>query len=95
MAKSDAEMFGLPPGYEEELAEGGAEIFEYWPENEDALCAFLLCQTQWVYHGMGGRIGLNYSGVELVIARHKFDNPDEVFCDVQRMEFAALAVLNS
>jgi len=42
---------------------------------------------------MGGVIGLNYSGVKIVLeANQKFTN--EMFDDIQTMELAALEVMN-
>ncbi|WP_226781834.1 DUF1799 domain-containing protein [Oceaniglobus trochenteri] len=66
-------------------------VFDVWPENWNAVGAFLACQTQWrVSVGMGGGqwLGLDYPAVDVVIRR--LDLPPEVFGEIQEMEYAAL-----
>ncbi len=53
------------------------------------------CQTQWVYVGMGAAcIGLNYQGVDVVLKHNTVQNADQIFADIQIMEFAALKVMS-
>lgn len=68
------------------------EALGIWPENWDALCAFLACETQWrVATGLGGTryLGLDYTAVDVVMRRRGI--PDEVFADLQEMERVALS----
>jgi hypothetical protein len=67
--------------------------FEVWECNEEALRAFLKCQTQWVV-GFGGAVGLNYPAVEVVL-RLGFPGAEHaaLFDALQAMELAALAVM--
>lgn len=64
-----------------------------WPENWPVVEAFLRCQTQWVHAGMGGVVGMNYVGVEIVLKHYNVTDP-EVFSGLQVMELAALKVMN-
>lgn len=68
-------------------------MFSVWPENWPTVEAFLRCQTQWVPAGMGGVVGLNYTGVEVVLRMYNITDP-EVFSGIQTMEIAALKVMN-
>jgi hypothetical protein len=69
------------------------EGFEVMPENWEAVCAFLACETQWrAVAGFAGLtwLGLEYAGVDVVLRRLNFG--DEVFAGVQAMEAEALSV---
>ena len=62
--------------------------------NADTLDAWLSCETQWrVVAGLGGVswLGLDYSGVNVVLDRLGFTSPKQVFADLQIMEGTALA----
>jgi hypothetical protein len=75
---------GTPPVPEDE--------FHLWPEHERALHCYLACQSQW-RRDFGDRIGLDYQGVQAVIARRfrlQGSEADELFCQLQAMERAAL-----
>ena len=54
---------------------------------------FLKCQTQWTFAGMGGVVGMNYVGVDVVLRRYNVTDP-EIFSGIQTMEMAALKVMN-
>lgn len=65
-----------------------------WAANEEALAVFMRCQTQWRVVPMGGFLGLDYPGVEVVMRRMHVKNKDAVFDELCMMEFAALPVRN-
>lgn len=72
-----------------------ATTFDVQRSNADALDAWLACDTQWrVAATMAGMIwlGLDYAGVDVVLRRSKFADPDAVFRDLQVMEGEALRV---
>lgn len=50
------------------MVEGGAEQggIDVWPENEDAVRAFISMGTQWNV-GMGGPVGLRYESLPVVL----------------------------
>jgi hypothetical protein len=58
--KDSAKLWGLtlPPEWTDQKPE--EEVFEYLPENYDAINLFLLIQTQWLM-GPGGPTGLNHA----------------------------------
>lgn len=68
-------------------------LYGVMPENWPIVEAFIRCQTQWVYGAMGGVVGLNYVGVEVVLRQYNVTDP-EVFPGLQIMELAALKVMN-
>lgn len=41
------------------------------PDSVPPVVAYQLCQTQWRVGGMGGRIGLDYSGCQIALAAHR------------------------
>jgi hypothetical protein len=61
-----------------------------WPENVAVWAIFQDVRTQWNV-GMGGPVGLNYSGVDVLVKLRvkKRDRPD-VFSKIQVMERAML-----
>jgi len=63
-----------------------------WPEHAPVYQLWLACQTQWL-GDMGGRSGLNYPGVEIVMRRRfglRGKKSDDYFALLQAMEIAAL-----
>ena len=51
--------------------------------------------TQWIYGAMGGVVGLDYSGVQVVLGLTvKRKQRAQVFADLQLMERTALPLLN-
>jgi hypothetical protein len=62
-----------------------------WPENIPSWDLFQAVSTQWVV-GMGGAVGLNYQGVEVVMRKRRIKRADEckLFADIQVMERATL-----
>lgn len=69
--------------------------YEVWPENWDAVCAFLACETQWrVAVGQGPLIwlGLDYTAVDAVLRRQFPESPPAIFDAIRVMETAALNV---
>jgi hypothetical protein len=67
------------------------EPFYLWPENLAAWTLFMAVQTQW-RSGMGGRDGLDYAGVHIVIDQHRAwrTRRRRIFAGVQIMERACL-----
>ena len=65
--------------------------FVVWECNRPALQAFMACGTLW-RRDVGGSFWLDYNGVDVVMRRRKL--ADELFEQIQTMEFAALEVLN-
>jgi hypothetical protein len=68
--------------------------FEVFPENWEAAQLFLRLFSQWRVGSMGGFLGLEYPGVEVVLKRARASDPDDIFVKIQIMEQAALPVLN-
>lgn len=66
-------------------------MFEVWPDNWPAWEVFQRCRTQWRVAPMGGLLGLDYSGVEIVIRAS--GEPLRILEDIQLIEQAALARL--
>lgn len=66
-----------------------------WPENRRSVTAFLAMRTQWRY-AAGGATGLDYSALPEIWRRVKVppSDRDEVFHDVQVMEYAALDAMH-
>lgn len=64
---NDLAAFGAPQEVLDQAraATRGAE-FEIWPENVETVNFFMRLQTQWVYAGMGGLVGLNYQSVDML-----------------------------
>lgn len=91
----DAAIFGMNPDLFSDAA-NRVEDFEVWQDNAETLNLFLRMATQWRPSPMGGGlIGLDYIALEAVARIVRFDLSPEAFDDVQAMERAALAVLNS
>ncbi|MFB2531034.1 DUF1799 domain-containing protein [Paracoccus sp. p3-h83] len=68
--------------------------FEVMRDNADTMRAWLACASQWrMAIGMAGAIwlGLDYAGIDVVLRRGGFADPDAVFTDLQLMEDEALA----
>lgn len=63
------------------VQDGGADDYEIWPENADALRAFLFCETQWNVL-VGGLSGVHWMGIKYEAAALHFrlhppaDEPD-------------------
>lgn len=81
------------PGCDAPAGHPGEGPFKVWRCNwETALC-FLACSTQWRVAGMGGVLGLDYGGVEVVMRQRKVGDTSVMFGKLQAMESAALGVL--
>lgn len=81
--------FGLVP---EGPVDAPTPEFCIWPVNVPVWELWLACRTQWV-HGLNGPTGLNYPGVEVVMARRRIPlrKRDRCFELLQVMERASLA----
>ena len=72
--------------------QASSKVYYLWPENLLVYRLWRACQTQWK-DGMGGRTGLDYTGVEIVMHRRfglRGKKGDEPFALLQAMEIAAL-----
>ena len=67
---------------------------DIWPENARAFDAFTRLKTQW-RSGFGGAAGLDYTAALAYIRtlRLSRDEADELFEDIQIMEYAALEAM--
>lgn len=61
-----------------------------WREHWPAVELLLKLTTQWVYAGMGERVGLNYQSVDFLIRLYPTKKRRQVFADLQIMEMSAL-----
>lgn len=70
--------------------------FLVWPCNWEPVMVFMACTTQWSRRPNGSFAGLNYPGVDVVLSRTRLPKraADATFAKLQRMELAALEVLN-
>lgn len=84
------EVWGFAP---EDFEEPPVQV---WPENLPAVRVFLAMRTQWLSTA-GGLIGLNYAALPELWRRLKVppDKRDEVFADLQVIEFAALEAMHA
>ena len=69
------------------------DVFEVWPEHEDAILMFLRCQTQWRAGG-NGIIGMDYGVVLQVMDLYAVGNRRQVLEDLQIMEAHAKELFN-
>lgn len=71
---------------------GDREPLTLWSCHLDSWSFFGAVQTQWRV-GFGGREGLDYGAVEIVMKRRRIpeDQRDRLFADLQVIEMAALA----
>lgn len=72
------------------------EVFEVMWANDDAIAAWLACETQWrviVAPGAVMWLGLDYPAVDVVLRRLGIADPDQVFADLRLMEGEALSVM--
>ena len=81
--------------------EADDEFFEVWPENWDALSAFLSVSTQWrmvaVVTQLGGQTyyqGLDYAGVEAGLRGAAIATTPALWADLRVIEAAARNALN-
>lgn len=68
--------------------------FEVWEENWPVLDMFLRCQTQW-RTTMSGVLGLDYGAVAWVLKLYEVEDQRSMLEDLQVMEAAAMATINS
>ena len=68
--------------------------FEVWEENWPVLEMFLRCQTQW-RTTMSGVLGLDYGAVAWVLKLYEVEDQRALLEDLQVMEAAAMATINS
>lgn len=92
-AQDDMRAFGLPEDAVEGL-QGVETCFEVEPENWQTMQVWMWVQTQWRV-GVNGRIGLDYTAVDVVMRRLNVRDEDGViFTGLQVMEIAALSKLH-
>lgn len=68
-------------------------MVEIGPEEVDAVTLFMSLTTQWHFHPMGGRMGLNYAVVRPTAENLSIAFTTDLFLDLQMMERAALVAL--
>lgn len=71
-----------------------SDDFEVWEENWPVLEMFLRCQTQW-RTTMSGVLGLDYAAVAWVLKLYEVEDQRSMLEDLQVMEAAAMATINS
>ena len=71
-----------------------SDDFEVWEENWPVLEMFLRCQTQW-RTTMSGVLGLDYGAVAWVLKLYEVEDHRSMLEDLQVMEAAAMATINS
>ncbi len=86
---SDLEAFGI---VSQETEQSEQEIFEVWPENQDAVTMFVACSTQWRV-GPGGMTGLDYNVLFRLFEVYDIKNQRETIEAVQVMENTALKMI--
>lgn len=64
--------------------------YEVMEENWQALTVFLRCSTQWKVAPMGGRLGLDYVSLKVVMDLMDIESTNELFWKVQQIERGAL-----
>lgn len=76
-------------------ARNAGNVFECWPENWAAYQLFYSMGTQWSV-GVGGRTGLRYESLYPRLDRlaKTPEEWDDLFSDIQEMEYAALEQMN-
>ena len=70
-----------------------AQAFEVWPEHWDVMHLFLRCSTQWVVSSAGDIVGLNYSGVKVLLDLEFRENQKDVFFDLQVIEMQVIKTM--
>lgn len=79
-------------------AEDDDEDFGIWPENADALRAFLFSETQWNVVGTFGGVhwlGLKYEAVERAFKNHPPENEVDAWDALRVLEAEAVRLRNS
>jgi len=88
---SQADAAALGVALPEQEPEGD---FEVWEENWPVVEMFLRAQTQW-RTTMNGVLGLDYGALAWLFKMYSVDDPRALLEDLQVMEAAALATINS
>jgi len=68
--------------------------FEVWEENWPAMVMFMRCQTQW-RTTMSGVLGLDYAAVAWLFMMYEVEDQRSLLEDLQVIEAAAMATINS
>ena len=93
-AISDLVALGAPDEAIKELrAKQGAEHFEVWEENWQAVEMFLRLQTQWRV-GFSGLLGLDYLAAKWLFDVYSVEDHKEMLDALMTMERAALSALS-
>ena len=87
-SQADAAAFGMA------LPEQPSVDCEIWEENWQAVEMFLRAQTQW-RTTMNGLLGLDYGVLAWLFKMYAVEDPRALLEDLQVMEAAAMAVINS
>jgi hypothetical protein len=93
-ARADLAQFGADEASIDAMLGPEEKDFGVWPENWDAMRAFLAVQTQWST-GMGGPTGLDYTRVRSGLELAGVPVTQELFSQLRTLEFAALDAMAS
>jgi len=88
-AREDLRQFGATEEEIDRQLGPEEDAFSVWPENWEALNAFLLMNTQWVV-GMNGPTGLDYTRVKDGLSMAGVEMNPELFSKLRTLETAAL-----
>lgn len=66
---------------------------EVGPDEADVVTLFMALTSQWRFHAMGGRLGLEYAAVRPTAEMLAIPMTSDLFLDLQLMERAALVAL--
>ncbi len=66
---------------------------EIGPDDADVVTLFMALTSQWRFHAMGGRLGIEYAAVRPTADMLAIAVTTDLFLDLQMMERAALVAL--
>ncbi|GAN14154.1 DUF1799 domain-containing protein [Sphingomonas paucimobilis] len=66
---------------------------EIGPDEVDVVTLFMALTSQWRFHAMGGRLGIEYAAVRPTADMLEIVMTTSLFLDLQMMERAALVAL--
>lgn len=66
---------------------------EIGPDEVDVVTLFMALTSQWRFHAMGGRLGLEYAAIRPTADMLAIAMTTDLFLDLQMMERAALVAL--
>lgn len=91
-ARADMRVFGATEEEIDQQLGPAVTVFEVWPENWEALQAFLYTQTQWAV-GPSGATGLDYTRMKDGLSMAGITVTPELFHKIRALESGALDAL--